>query len=203
MSLTRITPLSTGIVVPDATSAAAVSMPFVLVQILFSGFYLTRASIPPWFIWAYYISFFRYALAIVVKNLFHTLRFCPCAALFCPFGPDGSGADVERQYGVGGDSMVMLFGVCIGYAVLIIAIGYLALVLQLRVKLQRKAPRGNANGHGGAGIAARVLDLPPYALAFATRAAGQQGGGAAGGQHGAQQEPRRRFLFRRRRAPAA
>jgi hypothetical protein len=140
----------------------------------------------------------------VVKNLFHTLRFRPCTAIFCPFGANGSGEDVERQYGVAGDSMVMLFGVCIGYAALIIVIGYLALVLQLRVQLQRKAParrRGDANGHHNDGsIAARVLDLPPYALAFASRGGGgQQGGGAAGG-HAPQggQEPRRRFLFQRR-----
>jgi hypothetical protein len=49
---------------------------------------------------AYYISFFRYALAIVVKNLFHDLQFRPCNSFFCPFGADGTGRDVERQYGV-------------------------------------------------------------------------------------------------------
>jgi hypothetical protein len=49
--------LATGIVVPDAASAAAVSMPFVLVQILFSGFYLTKAAIPAWFIWYASITF--------------------------------------------------------------------------------------------------------------------------------------------------
>lgn len=37
-----------GIIVPDASSAAAISMPFLLIQILFSGFYLTRSGIPPW-----------------------------------------------------------------------------------------------------------------------------------------------------------
>ena len=159
-----------GILVPNAESAAAVSMPFVLVQVLFSGFYLTRASIPPWFIWAYYVSFFRYALAILVKNLFHKLRFRACGDAFCPFGPAGSGRDVERQYGVEGNSMAMLFGVCVGYAALICIIGYIALVLQLRAQLRRKPPAAHAPGDTAA---ARVLDLPAYALACQRQAHGE------------------------------
>ena len=155
--------LAFGLIVPDAASAAAVSMPFVLIQVLFSGFYVTRAAIPAPLIWAYYVSFFRYSLAILVKNLFHRLRFQPCNGGFCPFGPEGSGRDVERQYGVAGDSTAMLFGVCIGYTALIIAVGYIALVLQLRSKLIRKAPTHRT---GGGSLAERVLDLPPHALAL-------------------------------------
>jgi hypothetical protein len=151
-----------GIIVPDAASAGAISMPFILIQILFSGFYLTKGSIPPWFIWAYHISFFRYSLAILVKNLFHTLRFKPCHG-FCPFGTDGSGRDVEKQYGVQGNPMVMLFGVCIGYTAIILLVGYVALVMQLRAHVQRKAshPAGEAV----------ALGLPPHALAFSAPSA--------------------------------
>ncbi len=132
-----------------------------MVQILFSGFYVTRAAIPMPLIWAYYISFFRYSLAILVRNLFHDLHFEPCdGTSFCFFGADGTGRDVERQYGVNNDSMAMLFGVCIGYTAIIVCIGYLALVLQLRSQLVRKTP----HDHAGGSLAERVLDLPPYAL---------------------------------------
>ena len=159
-----------GIIVPDAASAGAISMPFILIQILFSGFYLTKNSIPPWFIWAYHISFFRYSLAILVKNLFHSLRFKPCHG-FCPFGTDGSGRDVEKQYGVQGNPMVMLFGVCIGYTAIILLVGYGALVMQLRAHVQRKP--SHAAGK------AVTLGLPSHALAFSARARSADGDAAA------------------------
>ena len=162
-----------GIIVPDAASAGAISMPFILIQILFSGFYLTKNSIPPWFIWAYHISFFRYSLAILVKNLFHTLRFTPCHG-FCPFGTDGNGRDVEKQYGVQGNPMVMLFGVCIGYTAIILLVGYVALVMQLRAHVQRKASRP-----AGEAVA---LGLPPHALAFSAPAQSADGDAAAAQQ---------------------
>jgi hypothetical protein len=125
---------------------------------------------------AYYISFFRYALAILVKNLFHELRFLPCSGFFCPFGAEGSGRDVERQYGVQHDSYGMLFGVILGYTALILLLGYVALVLQLRSQLRRKpavppAPPASA--------AARVLGLPAHALAFAEPAAEAGSAGSA------------------------
>lgn len=59
----------------------------------------------------------------------------------------------------------MLFGVCVGYAALIIAIGYVALVLQLRTQLKRKPP---AAQRAAGSLAERVLDLPPYALKLAS-----------------------------------
>ena len=101
-----------------------------------------------------------YSLAILVKNLFNKLHFKPCHG-FCPFGPDGSGKDVEKQFGVQGNSLVMLFGVCIGYTALIIMVGYIALVMQLAARVKRKPPHSTSE--------AVVLGLPPYALAFALR----------------------------------
>ena len=40
---------------PNAQSASGLAMPVMLIQIFFSGFYLTKDKIPPWFIWAYWI----------------------------------------------------------------------------------------------------------------------------------------------------
>lgn len=97
--------------------------------------------------------------------------------MFCPFGPEGTGRSVEKQYGVENNSMAMLFGVCIGYTALMIAIGYVALVLQLRVRLRRKAATPTAAQRS---LAAQVLDLPPYALEFTARAAGNAGAQAGG-----------------------
>lgn len=142
-------------------------------------------------IWAYYISFFRYSLAILVRNLFHDLRFEPCEGTsFCFFGAEGSGRDVERQYSVNNDSMAMLFGVCLGYTAIIISVGYLALVLQLRSKLVRKAPHQQTGGR----LAERVLDLPPYALdSLASRVPDA----ASEPSLMAPAAPRRRLLWRR------
>ena len=57
-----------GVVVRDASAAATVSMPFVLIQVLFCGFYVTKAAIPQPLLWAYYISFFRYSLALLLRS---------------------------------------------------------------------------------------------------------------------------------------
>ena len=169
-----------GILVPDAAAAATVSMPFLLIQILFSGFYLTKDAIPPWFIWAYYISFFRYSLAVLVRNLFHSLRFEPCKlGAFCPFGPQGSGRDVERQYGVDGISTIGYIAVCVSYAVLMAAIGYAALLFRFSVQMRRRPShpqtpsfrtlgvRLREIGHGGEEHAAAP---PPKRAAWAGRA---------------------------------
>ena len=126
-----------GIVIPNAEAAAAISLPFLLVNILFSGFYETRSAIPPWFIWAYYLSFFRYALAILVHNLFNTLRFTGCGKA-CFFGPDGTGRAVERQYGVEDINVGAYFGICITWIVVMGCVGYGALLKQFTVRLRRK-----------------------------------------------------------------
>lgn len=48
----RAVPLRAGIMLPNIEAAGALALPFLLVQILFSGFYLSKGAIPPWFIWA-------------------------------------------------------------------------------------------------------------------------------------------------------
>jgi hypothetical protein len=186
-----------GIVIPQAEAAAAISLPFLLVNILFSGFYLTKSAIPVWFVWAYYLSFFRYSLAILVHNLFNTLRFNGCGKV-CFFGPDGDGRSVERQYGVEGINTGAYFGICVAWIAAMGCVGYCALLKQFTVRLRRKPKK-----------AAQPEESAAYRL-LGVRAA--EIGGAAGGAQaavpGAAQGPKtpsRLFpmrLLRRRRAAA-
>lgn len=57
-----------GAVAPTPTHAQAFGMLGILMLVLTSGFAIVRTSIPPWWIWAYYISPFAYALRAIVIN---------------------------------------------------------------------------------------------------------------------------------------
>ena len=183
-----------GIVIPQAEAAAAISLPFLLVNILFSGFYLTRSAIPPWFIWAYYISFFKYSLAILVHNLFNTLRFTGCGK-GCFFGPDGDGRSVERQYGVEDINTGAYFGICVAWIAAMGCVGYCALLKQFTVRLRRK-PKKAAQPEESATY--RVLGVRAAEI-------GGAGSGAQAAAPAAAQGPKtpKRFpmrILRRRRA---
>lgn len=119
----------TGIMIPNIEAAGALAMPFLLIQILFSGFYLSKGAIPVWFIWAYYLSFFHYSLLVLIKNLFEGFYFAECTpswTRFCPFGPGRASADrLLLQYGAGPGTMTKgeLFAVTLGYAAAFAFIG--------------------------------------------------------------------------------
>ncbi len=110
--------------------------------------------------------------------MFHDLRFKPCRdGEFCFFGLNGSGRDVERQYGVEHISMIGFFGVCIGYAALMGIIGFVALVKQFRVQLRRKASHPP---HPEAGAAYNTLGVRMRELSRAPAGEQKRAGAAPG-----------------------
>lgn len=126
---TRSRPRCAGILLPNIEAAGAIAMPFLLIQILFSGFYLSQSAIPDWFIWAYWLSYFHYSLSILIKNLFDGFAFDECVPTwtrFCPFGPGRAGAGrLLAQYGAGPGtpSVGALFAITCGYAAAFALIG--------------------------------------------------------------------------------
>ncbi|GJQ11298.1 hypothetical protein GpartN1_g3089.t1 [Galdieria partita] len=67
---------------PVVEVATALSPAIVITNIVFAGFILPRGSIPPWWIWLYYLSPFHYTFVSSMINQFDGLRlFCTTSEL--------------------------------------------------------------------------------------------------------------------------
>ncbi|KAK3237962.1 hypothetical protein CYMTET_51995 [Cymbomonas tetramitiformis] len=94
--------LTLGIIVDSADSASSVSMPVLLINVLFSGFVITSGAIPVYFIWCYYLSFFHYCLSGMLVTIFKDMEFSGCdsdrdESENCPFGTDGDGTGTRAH----------------------------------------------------------------------------------------------------------
>jgi len=70
--------ISIGSVSPSLEVATILAPVTLVIFLLFGGFYVNNASIPNYYIWLKYISFFRYGFSILTYNEFSGLNFtCP------------------------------------------------------------------------------------------------------------------------------
>jgi ABC-type transport system involved in multi-copper enzyme maturation permease subunit len=77
-------------IVPTQQIAFAVAPLLITSLMIFAGFYINVGSIPPWFIWVYWISFFHYGFEALMLNEFSGTTFnCPDAPALCQF-PNGN-----------------------------------------------------------------------------------------------------------------
>jgi ABC-type multidrug transport system permease subunit len=75
--------------VPTQQIAFAVAPLAITLLMIFAGFYINVASIPPWFIWVYWLSFFHYGFEALILNEFTGADFeCPPLPQQCMF-PNG------------------------------------------------------------------------------------------------------------------
>jgi len=91
-----------GSLVSKVTTAQTLIGPILLPLQLFSGFMVQPQSIPIYFKWLYYLSFYGYSFQTLVVNEFQHLVFEPCSmdqfkSGQCPFGPT---IDGEVQTGL-------------------------------------------------------------------------------------------------------
>jgi ATP-binding cassette subfamily G (WHITE) protein 2 (SNQ2) len=94
---------------PAVEVATAISPAVVITNVVFAGFILPRGSIPPWWIWLYYLSPFHYTFVSAMINQFDGLKlFCTRSELepkvsYIPYAfrtcPVSTGAEyIRRQF---------------------------------------------------------------------------------------------------------
>lgn len=59
-----------GALAPDAVTANLLAFVVTVIFMLFTGFLQSGALIPPWWIWMYYASLFRYSFSALMINEF-------------------------------------------------------------------------------------------------------------------------------------
>eukprot|EP01096_Ripella_sp_DP13-Kostka_P012991 TRINITY_DN553_c0_g1_i1.p1 TRINITY_DN553_c0_g1~~TRINITY_DN553_c0_g1_i1.p1 ORF type:complete len:670 (+),score=256.24 TRINITY_DN553_c0_g1_i1:194-2203(+) len=70
--------LAMGAFSPNVEAALGMSAIVFTIMLLFNGFFLLAESIPPWWIWANWISPYKYAFFVTLNNEFHNKIFDPC-----------------------------------------------------------------------------------------------------------------------------
>eukprot|EP01133_Synstelium_polycarpum_P016722 gene16722-19876_t len=84
--------------VPSVAVGTAVGPPFVILFFLFSGFFINLNDVPKGWIWAPYISFFKYAIEASVVNAFKGIKFsCKQSEMIAGQCPTQTGEQVIER----------------------------------------------------------------------------------------------------------
>ena len=125
------------IAVPDLALANCVSFVFVLLIMLFGGFYVNVDRIPPWISWLRYTSYMYWAFSGMVINEFGG-RELPCGSAASPTDYGGcpfAGDHVVEAMGYGGGSVARSFGLLFAMAMLFRTCAYLCLRFRFSVRV--------------------------------------------------------------------
>lgn len=110
--------------------ALSIGTPLLMPLLLFGGFYLNNASVPVYFIWIKYISWFYYGYESLIINQWSTISNETCATdQICP-----NGKDVVKSLNFDVDNFLLDIGIII---VLLIFFRFLAFIALL-IKSYRK-----------------------------------------------------------------
>nr|QUF59469.1 ATP-binding cassette transporter Abcg-like5 [Brachionus angularis] len=89
---------------PSANAALGLSAPILVPLMIFSGFFLNNSTVPDYFIWLRYLSWFNYANELLIINQWDTITNISCTTVKCAFN---NGADVinalqmkKENYGI-------------------------------------------------------------------------------------------------------
>jgi len=104
-----------GTFAPSAEFAMAVAPLSITMLMLFGGLYLNVNSIPPWFIWIYFLSFFHYGYEALILNEFQGATF------ECPAPP-------QPCYYATGDAVIQTLGMTKPYSNIWIDVGILLFI---------------------------------------------------------------------------
>eukprot|EP00741_Cyanophora_paradoxa_P023432 tig00021582_g22636.t1 len=106
-----------GALTGNVAAANAIAPIFIVIMMLFGGFFITFSSIPKYFIWIEYLSFFKYAYESFIRNEFEGATFCDPAPGACITGESviRSMSLSERSVGV---SLLILLGMVVAYRLL-------------------------------------------------------------------------------------
>eukprot|EP00871_Galdieria_phlegrea_P002216 jgi/Galph1/2996/GphlegSOOS_G1665.1 len=86
---------------PNPQVAAAVAPAFIVISLLFGGFFLSSGQIPNYFIWLKYLSFFHYAYGALLQVQFRNWNFAD--QLSCPAGGVCNGQEALNKFSPGLD----------------------------------------------------------------------------------------------------
>merc|ERR1711879_466401 len=115
--------LALGAVSPNQELSQIIAPVITVIFLLFGGFYVNSDTIPPYFSWLAYCSFFKYGYSVVMVNEFTGLEFsCPNATTtIVPCFPTGD--SVLKSYGfddvVIWQDIVVLVGMLLIYRTLV------------------------------------------------------------------------------------
>jgi len=115
---------------PNAAVAQIIAPLTIVLFFLFAGFYVNANNIPDYYIWLYYISFFRYGYQNLVSNEFTGMVMCEPS----PTCPEPTGEVVLKSLGF--DDVNLLENVLILISMVLIyrALAYLSLVMLQKEK---------------------------------------------------------------------
>ena len=114
-------------------SALALASPFFETFILLGGFFINNASIPIYFRWIQYLSWYYYAYALILTFLWDQVDTIPCQFnTFClPHGSDVLDYNHVRQNAIG-------FYLGIIFTLIVVYHSVVVLVLWIRVRIEMK-----------------------------------------------------------------
>lgn len=125
---------------PNQNITLAIAPLLTTFLMLFGGFYVNSANIPPWFIWIHYISLFKYAYEALIVNEFQNLPFyCDPGETIPPYNicPVTNGNQVLKSLSMNNVNLwidvACLFAIFIALRI----IGYLVIRFYQRPKVQR------------------------------------------------------------------
>ena len=120
-----------GIAAPSVQIALALAMPILLPFLLFGGLFINVDSIPVYFYWLSYISFFKYGYELLATIVWDGVTGIACSSSSCIT----TGAEVLSQYGMDASRYGLDIGVLFALIVGFRALAYLFLLRKSHKKL--------------------------------------------------------------------
>lgn len=127
---------------PSIQVAMALSPILTTVLMIFGGFYLNASTVPPYFIWIYYISFFRYGFEALIVNEFTGRTFvCLDSELITSNGiticPITTGEQVIQNYSMENVNIWLDVAMLCGLIIITRIWGYIFIRFVQRPKISR------------------------------------------------------------------
>ncbi|XP_053373342.1 protein white-like [Mercenaria mercenaria] len=133
----------------SVTTALALAPPLMIPLIMFGGFFLNKDSVPVYFIWLEYLSWFKYANELIAINQWEDVDTIPCTNnTGSASGDDAkpgpkrclydSGQDVIDYLNFDKDNLWLDLGVLIGMMFAYRLVAYIILLLKARLSVKYK-----------------------------------------------------------------
>lgn len=125
---------------PNQNVTLAIAPLLTTLLMLFGGFYINAANIPPYFIWIHYLSLFKYAYEALIVNEFQNLPFyCEDSELIgalkvCPVT---NGNQVLKNLSMDNVNLWIDIACLFGLFIALRVVGYLIIRFYQRPKVQR------------------------------------------------------------------
>lgn len=140
----------------SVTTALALAPPLMIPLIMFGGFFLNKDSIPVYFIWLEYLSWFKYANELVAVNQWENVDKIPCERNGTTPkdgsqpGPNrclyNSGQDVIDYLNFDKDNLWLDLGVLIGMMFAYRLVAFIIMLIKAKLSVKYKTRKENPTG---------------------------------------------------------